>query len=199
MLARAARRLTPDSRVSLVQADATTHEFPSAEFDLLFSRFGVMFFAAPARSFANLRTALRPGGRLVFACWRKPEENAWLTVPLRAASEHGPPQPQVGPEDPGMFSFAREERVARILGEAGFRSVRLEPRDFEFDIGRGGGLDEAVAAAISIGPASRVLGGQPPEILHAAEASIRQALAPYQRGTAIPLAAAIWLVTASSP
>jgi hypothetical protein len=29
-----------------------------------------MFFAEPARAFANLRTALKPSGRLAFACWR---------------------------------------------------------------------------------------------------------------------------------
>ena len=71
MLARAAERLPPGAPVKFVRADATTYRFESAAFDLLFSRFGVMFFAEPARAFANLRTALKPSGRLAFACWRK--------------------------------------------------------------------------------------------------------------------------------
>jgi SAM-dependent methyltransferase len=199
MLARARARLQPGSPVSLVQADATAYDFPRASFDLLFSRFGVMFFAEPAKTFANLRAALRPGGRLAFACWRKPEENPWLTLPLRAALEHAPPLPQPGPEDPGMFSFAREDRVRRILGDAGFTAIRAEPVDFEFDIGRGRGLDEAAAAATTIGPAGRALEGQPPDIHRAALASVRRALAPHQKGAAIPLAAAVWIVTATSP
>jgi ubiquinone/menaquinone biosynthesis C-methylase UbiE len=43
MLARAAERLPPGAAVKFVRADATTYRFESATFDLLFSRFGVMF------------------------------------------------------------------------------------------------------------------------------------------------------------
>src|SRR5262249_23771195 len=82
------------ARAAEVRADATTHRFQAATFDLLFSRFGVMFFAEPARAFANLRAALKPSGRLAFACWRKFNENPWLQVPLRAALEHVPPLPR---------------------------------------------------------------------------------------------------------
>jgi SAM-dependent methyltransferase len=122
MLARAAERLPPGAPVNFVRADATTYRFESAEFDLLFSRFGVMFFAEPARAFTNLRTALKPSGRLAFACWRKFDENPWLQVPLRAALEHVPPPPRPGPEDPGPFAFASEQRVHGILSDAGFQS-----------------------------------------------------------------------------
>ncbi|HUB95074.1 MAG TPA: methyltransferase domain-containing protein [Stellaceae bacterium] len=199
MLERARRRLKPDLPVEFVQGDATTYAFERADVDLLFSRFGVMFFAEPARTFANLRAALKPGGRLVFMCWRSPEENDWVMVALRAAYAHVPPLPKVGPEDPGMFSFAREDRVRRVLGEAGFRSVALEPFGMEIDVGRGRGLDEAVANAAQIGPASRTLEGAPPETVAAVHAAIRQAYARRQRGSAVPLPAAMWLVTAQNP
>jgi ubiquinone/menaquinone biosynthesis C-methylase UbiE len=199
MLARAAARLPKDLPVELVRADATMHHFPPASFNLLFSRFGVMFFADPARTFANLRSALRRGGRLAFACWRKPEENLWVMLPLRAAYEHVPPLPKVGPEEPGLFSFASEGRVHRVLSEAGFQAIRLEPLDFEFDVARGRGLDEAVANAMTIGPASRAIEGQPAEILQAAAASVRRAFTQYQRGSMVPLSAAVWIVTATNP
>ena len=68
MLARAAERLPPGALVQFVRADATTYRFEPAAFDLLFSRFGVMFFAEPVRAFAHLRTALKPSGRLAVAC-----------------------------------------------------------------------------------------------------------------------------------
>ena len=116
-----------------------------------------MFFAEPARAFANLRTVLKPSGRLAFSCWRKFDENPWLQVPLRAALEHVPPLPRPGPEDPGPFSFASERRVRRILADAGFQSVMLEPRDFALDIACGGGIEEALEAAMALGPASRAL------------------------------------------
>jgi SAM-dependent methyltransferase len=199
MLARAAERLPPGLPVELVQADATTYAFPPGSFDLLFSRFGVMFFAEPTRSFANLRTALRPGGRLAFACWRAPRDNPWMMLPLQAAYEHVAKLPQLGPEDPGPFSFADDARVRRILGTAGFRSIGLAPLDLALDIGSGRGLDAAVAAALEIGATSRALEGQPPEIYAAVADSIRRVLVPHKRGALVPLAAAIWLVTAISP
>jgi len=199
MLARAAERLPIDLPIDLVRADATTHQFSRASFDLLFSRFGVMFFAEPARSFANLRTASRKGGRLAFACWRRPEENLWVMVPLRAAYQHVPRLPKVGPEEPGLFSFASEDRVRRVLSEAGFRSIGCEPLDFEFDIAAGRGLDEAVLSATTIGPASRAIEGQPPEVRQAVAASIRQAFVQHQSGSRVPLSAAVWIVTAISP
>jgi ubiquinone/menaquinone biosynthesis C-methylase UbiE len=199
MLARAAEQLPPGLPVEFVQADATTYPFLRSGFDLLFSRFGVMFFAEPARSFTNLRTALRPGGRLIFVCFRTPRENPWMMIPLQAAYEHVPPLPKVGPEDPGPFSFASEERVRRILGEAGFRSIDLQPLDLELDLGGGRGLEAAVASTIEIGATSRAIEGQPPEIRSAVAKSIRRTLASHQQGLAVPLAAAVWLVAASSP
>jgi SAM-dependent methyltransferase len=196
MLARAAERLPPGAPIKLARADATTFQFQPASFDLLFSRFGVMFFAEPARAFANLRAALKPGGRLVFACWRKFDQNGWLQVPLRAAQEHVPPLPRPGPEDPGPFSFADEARVQRILTEAGFSSVTLEPRDFTLDIARGRGLDEALETAMEIGPTARSLQDQGADVRAAVATSVRRVLQSHQRGDQVPLSAAIWLVTA---
>jgi ubiquinone/menaquinone biosynthesis C-methylase UbiE len=196
MLARAAERLPPGAPIKFERADATTFQLQPASFDLLFSRFGVMFFAEPARAFANLRTALKPGGRLVFACWRKFDENGWLQVPLRAAQEHVPPLPRPGPEDPGPFSFANEARVQRILAEAGFGSVTLEPRDFALDIACGRGLDEALETAMEIGPTARALQDQSAAVRSAVATSVRHALQSHQRGDQVPLPAAIWLVTA---
>ena len=48
--------------VEFMLADATIHPFAPESFDLLASRFGVMFFADPALSFANLRKAMRRSG-----------------------------------------------------------------------------------------------------------------------------------------
>jgi SAM-dependent methyltransferase len=71
MLAEAKRRLSADKRVSFANADAAIHPFPMSYYDVLFSRFGVMFFDYPAMAFANMRKALKPGGRLSFACFRE--------------------------------------------------------------------------------------------------------------------------------
>jgi SAM-dependent methyltransferase len=199
VLARAVERLPPGLPVEFVQADATTYSFPGGGFDLLFSRLGVMFFAEPDQSFTNLRTALRPGGRLVFVCFRTSRENPWMMTPLQAAYEHVPPLPKLGPEEPGPFSFASADRVRGILGEAGFSSIALEPVDVDLDIAGGHGLDAAITSALEIGATSRAIEGQPPEVRSAVAESIRRVLAPLQRGLSVPLGGAIWLVTATSP
>ena len=196
MLARA-RQIAPNEvPVDFILADATVYPFVPASFDLLVSRFGVMFFAEPALSFANMRKALRPSGRLAFACWREPRDNPWLMTPLQAVYKHVPKLPQLGPEDPGPFAFASEQRVQRILSEAGFSRTAMERCDLSLDVAVGGGLDTAVETALDIGPASRALEGQPSEVRAAATGSIREALAPFVRGQAVPLPASIWIVTA---
>jgi SAM-dependent methyltransferase len=183
--------------VEFALADATVYPFAAKSFDLLASRFGVMFFAEPALSFANMRKALRSSGRLAFACWREPRENPFFMAPLQAVYKHVPKLPQQGPEDPGPFSFASEARVHRILGEAGFTGIETEACNFELDVAIGRGLDAAVQSALEIGPASRALAEQPPDVVAAATNSIRDALAPFARGQTVPLPASIWIVTAS--
>jgi SAM-dependent methyltransferase len=199
MLARARELSQGKANVEFVLVDATIHAFAPASFDILASRFGVMFFAQPALSFANMRKALRPGGRLTFVCWRTPRDNPWLMLPLTAVYEHVPKLPQLGPEDPGPFSFASEERVHRVLGEAGFSSIAMERQDVSLDVAAGKGLEVAVKTALESGPANRALEGQPEEKVKASIESIRKALTPLQKGNSVPLGASVWLVTAVSP
>ena len=194
-----ARELAPVGLpVEFALADATVYSFEAGRADLLCSRFGVMFFADPVRSFGNMRRGLRAGARLAFACWRPARENPWLMVPLQEAYRHVPRLPEIGPEDPGPFSFADERRVRAILESAGFSAIRLEPVDLLLDLATGGGLEAAVGTAVGMGPASRALDGQPPALRAAAEVSIRTALARHQVGDCVPLAAALWVVTATS-
>src|SRR5271165_5413764 len=144
MLRLARERAPEDVPVRFIRADATVYEAPPGEIDLVASRFGVMFFADPAQTFANLRAAMKPGARHAFACWRAARDNPWLIVPLRAAAGHAPPLPEIGPEDPGPFAFADESRVRRILFDAGFGDIDIEAEDFDLDVALGQGLDSAV-------------------------------------------------------
>jgi SAM-dependent methyltransferase len=184
--------------LDFVLADATVHPFEPASFDLLASRFGVMFFADPIASFTNLRRALKSSGRLAFACWRQPKENPWMMAPLMVVYKHVPKMPPVGPDEPGPFAFSSEERVTRILKGAGFVDVAMEPHNLAMDVAIGGGLDAAVEGSLQIGPASRALQGHPPETYAAAKASIREMLAPFLKGQSVALQGAIWIVTAKA-
>ena len=72
----------------------------------------------------------------------------------------------------------------------------MEPCDLALDIAVGGGLDAAVKSALEIGPAARALAEQPPDVIAAAAQSVREALTPHAKGQTVPLAAAVWIVTA---
>jgi len=199
MLERARQRAPEGAPVEFQLADATVHPFAPAAFDLLASRFGVMFFADPTVSFANLRKAMKPGSRMGFACWREPRVNPWMIVPLQAAYKHVPKLPQLGPEDPGPFSFASEERVHRVLGGAGFTEIGMEHSDLRLDIAIGGGLEAAAQRTLEIGPVHRALEGQGSDVIATVKASIQDALTPYVKGNVVELPAGIWIVTARNP
>ncbi len=198
MLSRA-RELRPSGLpLDFVRADAAAHPFEPGAADLLFSRFGVMFFGDPVRAFANMRRGLRRGARVVFACWREPRENPWLMLPLQEAYRHVPRLPEVGPEDPGAFSFASESRVRGILEHAGFDAIGLEAVALSLDLATGRGLENAVGTAVGIGPTSRALEGQPDALRSAATAAIREELARHLSGDRVPLPGSIWIVTATN-
>ena len=199
MLARARERSPADLAVTFIEADATAYAFEPGVADLIFSRFGVMFFAEPGKSFANMRRGLRRRGRLAFACWREPRRNPWLMLPLEEACRHVPRPPAPGPEEPGPFAFADEHRVRGILDFAGFSEVRLEDLEVTLDIGIGRGLEAAVETATGMGPTSRALEGQPAQLRAAAIESVRAALMRYQVDKVVALPGAIWIVTARSP
>lgn len=182
-----------------VVADATVYDFPPGAADLLFSRFGVMFFAEPVRAFANMRKGLRPGARVTFACWCAFADNPWFTTPIAAARPLLPPQPPVDPDAPGPHAFARPERIAEVLGGAGFADIAPRRVDLMLDVAVGGGLDAAVESALAIGPLARALEGLDAAIQSAAADRTRAALAPHVRGETVPMPAAIWIVTARNP
>jgi len=138
--------------IQFLAADAARHPF-NGTFDLAFSRFGVMFFEDPAAAFANIRTALKPSGRLAFLCWRKPAENPWATFPFDVARDLLPPQEPSNPLAPGPFAFADPERVEGILRAAGFADIRVEKLDTRMSMGDS--LEQAIALATNFGPLAR--------------------------------------------
>lgn len=198
MLGRARELAPANAPVEFVLADATVYPFAPESADMLFSRFGVMFFAQPTDSFANMRKALRPGGRLAFACWRTPRDNPWMMLGLQEAYKFVPKLPEVKPDDPGPFSFASEERVRGILGGAGLSDIKMERADLSLDIATGRGLEAALETVLAIGPASRALDNQPTDRIEAATQSIRTMLAAHQKGDTVPLGGSIWIVTAAN-
>jgi SAM-dependent methyltransferase len=198
MLARA-RENAASARLanaSFEQGDAQDHEFENA-FDVVISRFGIMFFADPVAAFANLRAATRPGGRLACVCWQPLAANEWLTVAGAAFARHLPPPDPVEPDAPGMFALAEPDRIRRILGDAGWRQVMVTSQEMPILIG-GGALDDAVAFLRTGSLGRRMLAGADAETQARALQEVRDALAGHVGPDGVRLGAAAWIVQARS-
>jgi SAM-dependent methyltransferase len=177
-------------------ADVEASPLHADSFDLAFSRFGVMFFHDPVAAFANVHAALRKGGRLAFACWQTLAQNQWVSIQMQAVLPLVPPPPPMGPEDPGPFSFADAERVRRILTEAGFTDIAIEPFDTQVALGGMLVLDDAVDFSLQIGPAATLLKDASDEVRATARDTVRAALQQHQTRRGVMLEAGAWIVTA---
>jgi Methylase involved in ubiquinone/menaquinone biosynthesis len=102
-----------------ILADVSTHAFAPKQFDLVFSRFGVMFFADPTATFTRLRAAVKPGGRLTLAVFRGADRNPWATAPIASVRHLLPPAASPRPEDPGQFSWGRSRAHRSHSGRGG--------------------------------------------------------------------------------
>lgn len=186
------------AQLSFAEADASEANLP-AGCDLLFSRFGVMFFSRPGPALAHLRGALRPGGRLAFVCWRAPRDNPWAMAPLAAArAALDITQPPADPYAPGPFAFADEARLRSLLAEAGFDAIAFQRFDAPVPLGATAQL--AARNAMRVGPVMRFVREVGSEHQPVIAAAIEKALAPLAAPDgAVRLQGSTWIVTASNP
>lgn len=201
MLARARERAEEQGfgQVEFRNADAQTEPF-SGDFDLVFSRFGVMFFASPQAAFSNLLSALRPGGRLTCLTWQALAANPWMLVPMAAAAKHLPPSGSPpNPDAPGPFAFADATRVEAFLKGAGFEAVAHESLEREMLVAGGRSLDDTVEFVSQLGPAGAALREADASLRARAQSEIRAALEPYHVASGVRMPAAAWIVTARRP
>jgi SAM-dependent methyltransferase len=199
MLARAGERAAGLSNVAFLVGDAQTHRFEPGGFDVVASRFGVMFFADVAAAFVNLREALAPAGRFGFACWQPLERNPWMAVPMGVAARHVDPQPPQPPGSPGPFGLDDPERIRRAMDAAGFVDVVIAPVDAPQNVGGARTVEQAVDFLMNAGPAAAALRGAAPEVRAPIASDLAAALAPYATAAGVVLPGAAWIVTAIAP
>ncbi|HEV2301542.1 MAG TPA: class I SAM-dependent methyltransferase [Stellaceae bacterium] len=201
MLSFARRRMAESglANVSLVLADAQTYGFEPASFDLVVSRFGVMFFPEPVAAFANLCRAARPGGRLAFACWAPMAENRHWLVPYEIAlARLGPPAPEPAGA-PGPMSLSDPARAQAILARAGFVAIDICRERIEIE---GGTPEEEAEHVFQMGPTARLIEEKKPAepILETLRREIREAFAAHAAADgSVRLSGTILLVTAGRP
>jgi SAM-dependent methyltransferase len=179
--------------VSFVQGDAQTASFDKP-FDVVVSRFGVMFFDNQKVAWANLAKATRSGGRLCFVCWQEMFANEWVAVPSMAMVAHvGIPElPEPGA--PGPFALADAGRTRSLLESAGWSEITIEEYKDEMRIGRDPA--DVVAFMLSDEMGRRLVEGKDPKAVQAGTEATIEALRPYATPEGVVLGGAYWLVTA---
>jgi SAM-dependent methyltransferase len=190
-----ARSRTRARNIEFIEADAALYPF-RPEFDLIFSRFGVMFFADPIAAFANIRKGAERGARLAFICWRAVKENEWASLPYSVAKPLLPEQPLADPSAPGPFAFADAGRLRTILETAGFSDIGIEKFAGAMNLGSEPG-HAAFQATSLMGPTARALRNADEATRYRVMDAITQALTEFQTGDeSIRLGTACWLVSA---
>jgi SAM-dependent methyltransferase len=190
-----ARSRVQTKNIEFIEADAALYPF-RPEFDLIFSRFGVMFFADPIAAFVNIRKGADRGARLTFICWRAVKENEWASLPYSVAKPLLPEQSPAHPFAPGPFAFADTARLHIILETAGFSDIGIEKFAGAMNLGSAP-AHAAFQATSLMGPTARALRNADEATRHRVMDAITRALAEFQTGNeSIRLGTACWLVSA---
>lgn len=184
------------TNVSFAVADAMVQPFDS-DADAVYSRFGLMFFSDAHQGFANVLTALRPGGRLAFTCWQAPQANPWASRPLQVAARYVDVPFGGDPSAPGPFSLADDQRVRSVLDEAGFVDVEVESKQALAHMGAN--MADAVDLIFKLLPPVAALEGEDPESAATLRSELSTELSDWQTGDSVEAPSASWIVTARRP
>ena len=188
---------TDHAAIEFLEADAQSHSFDGQPFDLVFSRFGVMFFEDPVAAFSNIHSAMAPAGQLAFGCWQPRAVNPFMTLPAVAAMELLPPPPALPPRAPGPFAFEEPEYVEGILNTAGFSEIDIVGLSQPLVFGRGLSLRDIVERLVEIGPIAQMVRDAPEALQQPVREKVIAALAPfYGKNSGMVLDGQIWQVTA---
>jgi len=193
ILERARARFGPLPNLQFLQEDAGSFAFDPASFDLITSRFGVMFFPDPVGAFRNLRAALNPAGRMRFICWREIKLNPWLGVLARVMFEHLPKPAPLPPHAPRPFGLADETHLRDVLETAGFSDVQLSSHEKTLNLGS---IDDAVEQMTRMGPAAPAFDDAAPALQGAVIEALRTGFGAHLTQGTVQLAGATWLVSA---
>jgi len=134
MIERLQRRLEREGvdNVECAVMDGQALDVRDASFDRAVSNFGVMLFPDRAAGFAQMRRALRPGGRAVVSGWSGPEKFEAFGLFGAAIAKALPDLPRPS-APPAIFSLADTARFASEMEGAGFADVRVDTVEHTFE------------------------------------------------------------------
>ena len=188
------------NNISFVVSDIQEQEFDPT-FDMMFSRFGTMFFENPVVAFRNMRTALKPDGRLTMIVWRTMEDNPWLGAAKAVALKHLPPPGEDAEScGPGPFSMAGQKMVTGQLRAAGYDRIEFERVDAP--VRMGDCVKDAIDFQLALGPAGEVFreaGELAEQKREEIEADLRTLLEPFVTNDGVVMGSSSWVISARNP
>ncbi|HEV7535809.1 MAG TPA: class I SAM-dependent methyltransferase [Acidimicrobiia bacterium] len=194
-----AERLAKDEGLGNIryeQADVQVHRLEPGAFDVVISRFGVMFFADPVAGFTNIAGAVRSGGRLAMVVWGPLAANEWL-VAQRQALAVGRDLPVPPPGVPSPFGLADEGFATDVLTRAGFTDVAFETSEAPFRVGAD--LDDAYGFVAGSHPVLMLLADLDEAKKAEALGNLRASVAAHQTPDGVVFGSTAWVMTARKP
>ena len=189
----AQERISKINRVNFIHGDAETCKFKNKFYDLVYSRFGVMFFNNPKLAFTNLRRSITKQGKLIFLSWNKIENNPWMEYPSQAAFKVLSQPEKQKENSPGAFSLAKKTVIKETLVDSGFDNVDSRKYDININLGE---LEQAVHFATQLGPAATPYAEATNSQKSEARAAIKDELAKFNHDKNIILPGSCWLTIA---
>lgn len=110
--------------------DGEALEFEAGHFDAVTCRWGLMFMPEPGACLEGVHRVLKPGGRVVLACWAEPERTPFVSLPMRILGNYME-LPSPPPGAPGIFAFADPDRLRGVLEQSGFGDIGIEAMEID--------------------------------------------------------------------
>jgi len=170
--------------------DAQAMDCADASFDGVICRWGFMLMPDPAAALRECRRVLVPGGRLVFAVFTGPDENAFASLPARVLIDAGHLQrPAPGAWQPGILALGDRARVQSLVDGIGFSSTHLEPVDMTWRFADADAYWKFLVDLTALGPLVRSLAA---EARDAVRSAIDARLIQYAGADGIALPSRCW-------
>ena len=139
------------SNIDFQVKDVQTEEISSNQYDIAFSRFGVMFFEDPYEAFKNINQSIKENGQLVFVCWQHPSLNPWQSLSLQVIKEYLD-LPSPPPKSPGPFAFEDKDYIEDILKGSDFKDISIADNQEDIVMFSGKSIREACEDYLTINP-----------------------------------------------
>ncbi len=167
-------KLSPD--LELIEASADAIPFGDDDFDAATCQQGLQFFPNRRLALTQIRRVVKPGGKVVVACWCDPNQGA-LGAIARVLTKHA--GEEAGAMMLAPFVINRESDLHGLMEEVGFTDVSVERETIE---ARFTDPDEFAQRVIMAGPIAARFLEEPEDVRHAITAEVTHEIADMRQG-----------------